>query len=286
MRLEASGLRCIRGGREVFSGVGFALGDGEALLVTGRNGAGKSSLLRMIAGLVRIASGRVALAGGSAEATLAEQAHYLGHQDAQKPSLTVAENLAFWARYLGGGEPSRRGAGDRRARGAGGRAGGLSVGWTAASGFRSPGCWRSGGRSGCWTSRPRRSTRMLRTCSRVSCGNISLAADCSWQRHTGRSDSNAPRSCGSEAPHDLARRVVRARSSSCGPYRRWWRHWRAVFFDRHRADAVCDWPGHGVARPYRAGDSLARRIARQSSDAGSIVRGRSRGRLARSDPDG
>ncbi len=101
MRLEGSDLACVRGGREVFTGIGFALAGGEALLVTGPNGAGKSSLLRMIAGLVRLAAGRLELSGGDAELTLAEQAHYVGHQDALKPALTVAENLAFWAGYLG-----------------------------------------------------------------------------------------------------------------------------------------------------------------------------------------
>ena len=105
MRLEGSGLTCVRGGREVFSGLGFAVGGGDALLVTGRNGAGKSSLLRLIAGLLRAAGGRLALADGDAEKTIPEQAHYLGHQDALKPSLTVAENLAFWTRYLGGVAP-------------------------------------------------------------------------------------------------------------------------------------------------------------------------------------
>lgn len=103
MRLEANGLACVRGGREVFSGLNFAVGGGEALLVTGRNGAGKSSLLRLIGGLLRAAAGGLVLAGGDAEKTLPEQSHYLGHQDALKTSLTVAENLSFWTRYLGGG---------------------------------------------------------------------------------------------------------------------------------------------------------------------------------------
>ena len=67
MRLEASGLTCVRGGREVFSGLGFAVAGGEALLVTGRNGAGKSSLLRMVAGLLRIAGGHLAMAGADPE---------------------------------------------------------------------------------------------------------------------------------------------------------------------------------------------------------------------------
>jgi heme exporter protein A len=105
MRLEASGLCCVRGGREVFSGLDFTVATGEALLVTGRNGAGKSSLLRTIAGLVRIASGKLVLTEGQPERTIPEQAHYLGHQDALKLSLTVAENLAFWTRYLGGTGP-------------------------------------------------------------------------------------------------------------------------------------------------------------------------------------
>jgi heme exporter protein A len=101
MRLSGSDLTCIRGGREVFSGLGFEIAAGSALMVTGRNGAGKSSLLRMIAGLVRVAAGRLALEGGDGELTIAEQAHYLGHQDALKPALSVVENLRFWSRYLG-----------------------------------------------------------------------------------------------------------------------------------------------------------------------------------------
>lgn len=102
MQLKGNNLTCVRGGREVFTGLNFSLSGGEALVVTGRNGAGKSSLLRVIAGLVRVAGGELELSGGEADASIAEQAHYVGHQDAVKPSLTVGENLKFWARYLGG----------------------------------------------------------------------------------------------------------------------------------------------------------------------------------------
>src|SRR5690242_21661843 len=101
MELQAEGLTCSRGGREVFRNVGFKVPAGEALVVTGRNGAGKSSLLRMIAGLVRIAAGKLTLNGGEPDIPIAEQAHYLGHLDAMKPALTVGENLQFWTGFLG-----------------------------------------------------------------------------------------------------------------------------------------------------------------------------------------
>ena len=100
-QLICESLACERGGRQVFSDVSFAVPAGEALIVTGRNGSGKSTLLRVIAGLLRAAAGRIELSGGVDEASVAEQAHYLGHLDAAKPSLTVAENLQFWARFLG-----------------------------------------------------------------------------------------------------------------------------------------------------------------------------------------
>ena len=102
MRLSASGLVCVRGGRRVFQDLSFAIGQGLALQVTGPNGAGKSSLLRLVAGLVHPAQGRLVLDGGNPELTIGEQTHYLGHQDALKPSLSVRENLAFWANFLGG----------------------------------------------------------------------------------------------------------------------------------------------------------------------------------------
>jgi len=92
----------VRGGREVFSGLDFEASSGGALAVTGPNGSGKTSLLRLIAGLLMPAAGSIALEGGETELTLPEQAHYLGHHDALKPALSVIENLAFWRDFIGG----------------------------------------------------------------------------------------------------------------------------------------------------------------------------------------
>ena len=102
MRLAGRDVRCVRGGREVFSGLDFEVSSGEALAVTGANGSGKTSLLRLIAGLLTAANGSIALEGGDTELTLPEQAHYLGHRDALKPALSVTENLGFWRDFLGG----------------------------------------------------------------------------------------------------------------------------------------------------------------------------------------
>src|SRR5437868_13126724 len=102
MQLSVFELECVRGGKRVFSNLSFQVGAGEALVLLGPNGAGKSSLLRIVAGLLRPAAGRLELAGGEPERSLAEQAHYLGHRDPLKSSLTAMENLGFWTRFLGG----------------------------------------------------------------------------------------------------------------------------------------------------------------------------------------
>jgi len=102
MRLSGCGVRCVRGGREIFSGLDFETAAGEALAVIGTNGSGKTSLLRLIAGLLAVAGGSIGIEGGNPELTLAEQAHFLGHRDALKPALSVVENLSFWRDFLGG----------------------------------------------------------------------------------------------------------------------------------------------------------------------------------------
>jgi heme exporter protein A len=106
MRLVAENLAGERGGEPVFSGVGFSLRAGEALTVTGPNGSGKSTLLCVVAGLLPAAGGRVGLEGGEAFPTVASASHYLGHLNAMKPALTVAENLGFWRDFFGGAEDS------------------------------------------------------------------------------------------------------------------------------------------------------------------------------------
>jgi heme exporter protein A len=101
MQLRGCDVSCVRGGREVFAGLGFMAASGQALAVVGPNGSGKTSLLRLIAGLLAPAGGSIELEGGEAELTLAEQSHYLGHRDALKPALSVLENLSFWQDFLG-----------------------------------------------------------------------------------------------------------------------------------------------------------------------------------------
>jgi heme exporter protein A len=86
----------------VFAGLDFEASSGQAVAVVGPNGSGKTSLLRLIAGLLVPAGGSVGLEGGEAELTLPEQSHYLGHRDALKPALSVDENLSFWRDFLGG----------------------------------------------------------------------------------------------------------------------------------------------------------------------------------------
>jgi heme exporter protein A len=103
--LEARGLACLRGERVIFAEVSFRLNAGGALLLVGANGAGKSSLLRLLAGLLPPAAGTLLWDGADALADRAAHAarlRYLSHQDALKPALTARENLRFFARLWGG----------------------------------------------------------------------------------------------------------------------------------------------------------------------------------------
>lgn len=93
-------LVCIRGERLVFSKLNFAMESGGCLTLIGHNGAGKSSLLRMMAGLLHAASGDMLWDDQVVSDDMdehRERLHYVGHHDAIKPVLTVEENLKFWA---------------------------------------------------------------------------------------------------------------------------------------------------------------------------------------------
>ncbi|MEO6609067.1 MAG: heme ABC exporter ATP-binding protein CcmA [Aestuariivirga sp.] len=104
MRLVAQDISCERGGRLIFEGLSFSLEQGELLELRGANGAGKSSLLRLIAGLNQSPTGSLALEQASPESSLAENCHYIGHADANKSALTLRQNLSFWAAFMGDGD--------------------------------------------------------------------------------------------------------------------------------------------------------------------------------------
>jgi len=107
--LLARGLACRRGERLVFAGLTCAVPAGGALVLTGANGSGKSSLLRLLATLLRPEAGELLWGGAPVTAdlpTYRARLHYIGHLDAVKPALSVAETLAFWAGSRGPAYPS------------------------------------------------------------------------------------------------------------------------------------------------------------------------------------
>ena len=102
LSLTAERLACTRGDRKLFDGLSFRVSAGQALAVEGANGTGKTSLLRMIAGFLAPAAGRLVLKSAQTEITDAEERGksigWLGHHDGLKPQLTVREQLDFFAR--------------------------------------------------------------------------------------------------------------------------------------------------------------------------------------------
>jgi heme exporter protein A len=106
--LEAKELECERGGRVLFRGLSFTLEGGEALRVAGQNGSGKTSLLRILCGLLPPAGGEV-LWKAAPIRTLSEdysrELVYLGHAPAVKDDLTAAENLEITCRLAGNPQP-------------------------------------------------------------------------------------------------------------------------------------------------------------------------------------
>src|SRR5690242_9987786 len=102
--LEARQLEAARGGVTLFSGLGFTLGPGTLLRVTGPNGSGKTSLLRALCGLLAPSAGEVLWNGENVRALKEEywkHLAYVGHANALKDDLTAEENLAFTCAVAG-----------------------------------------------------------------------------------------------------------------------------------------------------------------------------------------
>jgi heme exporter protein A len=102
--LEVSDLKCVRGERQLFEGVGFRLNSGQLLYLRGANGAGKTSLLRILCGLSPAEAGQILWNGVSIKElgeVYRRDLFYLGHHNALQEALTVNENLAFYAALAG-----------------------------------------------------------------------------------------------------------------------------------------------------------------------------------------
>ena len=93
MELRVTDLKCLRGGVPVLEGVSFAVPEGQALILRGPNGIGKTTLLRTLAGLQPAEAGEIAYP--------AEEGAYASHEDGIKAALSVRENLTFWASVYG-----------------------------------------------------------------------------------------------------------------------------------------------------------------------------------------
>jgi heme exporter protein A len=107
--LVAEDLACRRGERLVFAGLDCRLPAGGALVLTGSNGSGKSSLLRLFATLLTPAAGQLSWDGvpvGQDAPRYRARVHYVGHLDATKPALTAREMLGFWAALCGRAAPA------------------------------------------------------------------------------------------------------------------------------------------------------------------------------------
>ena len=100
--LTLAGLTGQRGEKRLFGGVSLTLGPGEIAELRGPNGTGKTTLLLIVAGVLRPAAGTVAIGGGDPEGRTETDIGYLGHRAAIKARLSVIENLRFWSALNGG----------------------------------------------------------------------------------------------------------------------------------------------------------------------------------------
>jgi heme exporter protein A len=115
--LEIENLAVDRGDRRLFAGFGLSLRSGEAVALVGRNGAGKTSLLRAIAGLIRPSAGSIVFQGADGripdEDARSRELHLVGHQDGLKAGRTAGDELRFQVRWTGGSLASAEAACER-----------------------------------------------------------------------------------------------------------------------------------------------------------------------------
>ena len=100
--IELRGVSVRRGGRKLFADLSLSLKAGEACALTGANGAGKTSLLRAVAGLVPLEDGEVIFGDTDPTEARCSGLHLVGHQDGLKPARTTREELEFWSVWSGG----------------------------------------------------------------------------------------------------------------------------------------------------------------------------------------
>ena len=109
-QLEAEGLCCVRGVRQLFVDVSFSIANGQWLHVSGDNGRGKSSLLRILAGLSRPEAGVIKWNGEHIDESenFASSRFFLSHLTAVKDELTARENLSYSCALESGGFPPQK----------------------------------------------------------------------------------------------------------------------------------------------------------------------------------
>jgi heme exporter protein A len=100
-RLIANGLACEKGERLLFKDLSFVVKAGSGLAITGPNGVGKTSLLRILATLATPSLGTVTLETQLPETSLREQVHFLGSRDGLKAAMTPREHIVHWQSFYG-----------------------------------------------------------------------------------------------------------------------------------------------------------------------------------------
>lgn len=107
-RLFATALACRRGGRRVFEGLNFNVQAGDFLSLVGKNGSGKSTFLRLIAGFVLKGDGSLAYSRGDGEADRlpADDFTMVGHQNGLKPGMSLRDNARFYYKLMTGSTPT------------------------------------------------------------------------------------------------------------------------------------------------------------------------------------